>query len=179
MARKKPAAVEVEEVDELDELEDLDELADAEEDVDEDDEDGEDEDEAPAKKSSKKASKTKAKAKKVSDTFGSAELAEALDTSGRELRVMLRQKKVGKNENNRYEWEGLDEALEALGFDDVDEAKAALAESRTKRLDELKERVAKTKGGKKSKKASAASDDDEDDDDEDEEPAPKKKAKKR
>ena len=179
--RKKPAVVEVEEVDELDELDDLEDLADDEEDVEDDDEDGEDEEEAPARK---KKSTTKAKAKKkVSTTFGSSELAEALDTSGRELRVMLRQKKVSKNENNRYEWDDLDAALEDLGFDDVDEAKDALAESRTKRLDELKERVGATKkkSSTKGKKAKAEEPEEveEYEDDEDEEPAPAKKKPRR
>lgn len=177
--RRKAAAVEVEEVDELDELDDLEDLADDEEDVEEDVEE-EDEDEAPVRK--KKTTKKKV-AKKVSTTFGSAELAEALDTSGRELRVMLRQKKIAKNENNRYEWEDLDSALEDLGFDDVDEAQEALAESRTKRLDELKERVGATKKKTPSKKKSTTQAEEVDeyevdeDDDEEEEPAPKPKRK--
>jgi hypothetical protein len=178
--KKKVEVEEVEEVDELDELDDLEDLADDEEDVeDEDDEEGEDEEEAPAKKS-KKSTKKPAK-KKESTTYGSSELAADLDTSGRELRVMLRQKKIEKNANNRYEWDDLDSALEDLGFDDVDEAKGALSESRTKRLEELKERVgSKKKKSSKGKKAKADEPEevDEYDADEDEEPAPAKKKKR-
>lgn len=176
MATKKKAQVEETEVDELDELDDLEDLADEEDEVEDEDVEEEDEDEAPARKS--KAKTSKAKAKPAKDTVGSAELADALGTSGRELRVMLRQKKVSKNENNRYEWASVEDALEALGFDDLAEAQEALKESRTQRLDELKSRVEKSKKSKGKGKKAAPADDDEDDD-EDEEPAPKKKTRRK
>jgi hypothetical protein len=172
--------VEVEETEELDELEDLDDLEDeADEVVDEDDEDleeDEDEDEAPKKRTVKKPKK-KPTAKEESGAVGTSELAEALDTDGKNLRVMLRDQGAKKNENNRYEWASIEDAIEALGFEDVEEAKEALAASRNKRLDALKERNADAK--KKAKKAPVDEDEDEvdedEDDEEDEEPAPKKK----
>ena len=117
MAVKKPKVkveVEEEDVDELDELEDLEDLADESDEDDVEEEDAEEE-EAPRRKK-----KAKAKVKKESDTIGSAELAEALGTDGKNLRVMLRAKGVGKNANNRYEWDSVDDALEEMGFDDLD-----------------------------------------------------------
>jgi sRNA-binding protein len=179
LAKKSKAVVVEDEVDEtetddLEDLEDLEDLADADEDVEDEDED--DEEEAPRKK--KKGKAKKAKAKKESDTVGSAELAEALGTDGKNLRVMLRDKKVAKNANGRYEWEDLDTALEELGFDDLEDAQQALKEARDKRLEKLKDEGAKKRAAKK-----AASDDeddeDEDDEDEDEAPAPKAKKKKK
>ena len=97
---------------------------------------------------------------------------------------MLRAKSVAKNENNRYEWESVDDALSELGFDDIEEAQDALKAARDERLDELKKRNAKSKKAKAKAKAAAEEEDDEDEDDEDEEPSPKakksskKKAKK-
>lgn len=157
----------VEETEDLEDLDDLEELADSEE-PDEDEEDGDDEEDAPKKSSKKK----KDKAKKESDTIGTAELAEALGTDGKNLRVMLRDHNVPKNENNRYEWKSVKAALKALGFDDLEEAQEALAEARNKRLEALKARNAEAKSNK-------AADSDSDDDDEDEEEAPKPKKKKK
>lgn len=169
---KKPAPVEVEETDdeELEDIEDLEELADSEAEDDSDDEE-EDEDEPKKKKSS---TKKKAK-KKESEGIGTAELAEALDTDGRNLRVMLRQKKANETprfkENARYHWDSVDQALEELGFDDADEAKAALKESRDERLEELKNRPkAEKKSTKaKAKKKKAAEPEEDEDEDEDDE----------
>jgi hypothetical protein len=186
MPRKRSKA-EVEELDdEVDEeldLEDLDDEADVEdEDVEEEDDDGEDEEEAPRKKSKSKKSKATAKKKAAKGTIGSQELAEALGTDGRNLRVMLRAKGVEKNENNRYEWDSVDDALEELGFEDLEDAQDALKEARDERLEELKSRAKKKPKKSKSKKAADEDededdeDDDEDDDEEEEAPAPKKKA---
>ena len=183
--RSKAEVEELEDEEELD-LEDLDDEADVEdEDVEEEDED-EDEEEAPRKKKSKFKSKAAAKKKKAkaNGNIGSADLAEALGTDGRNLRVMLRAKGVEKNETGRYEWESVDDALEELGFDDIDEAQDALKEARDERLEELKNRPKKKKS--KSKKV-VDEDEDEDEDDEDDEdeeeeeeaPAPKKRAAKK
>jgi hypothetical protein len=164
--------------DELEELEDLEDLEDepvdeADEDEDEDEAEDEDEDEEDTPKAKKKSSR---KPKKRDDgMIGSAELAEALGTSGRELRVMLRQHKVEKNENNRYEWDSVEDAVSEMGFKSIAAAKKGLAESRAQRLDELKERVGKNKkkkasskaGTKKSKKV--VEEDEEDFEDEDDE----------
>jgi len=195
--RKKPAAkVEVEEIDdELDEDElDLDDLADDDEDDETEDEAEEDEDEdededdevpAPKKKAAKGKTAAKGKKKSAKSTVSAQDLADALSTdekkiNGRELRVMLRQKgidKIAKNENNRYEWDSIEAALEQMGFEDLDDARDALVESRDQRLEELKEKVAKKKGKKKKAPEPVEEEDDEDEDEEeDEEPAPKKKA---
>ena len=203
--------VEVDEDEELEELEDeLDELeALADEDDDEvepdDDEDEDDEEEAP-KSRRKKTSKTTAKAekpakkKRESTIYGTAELAEDLETDGKNLRVMLRD--IGANavkskknphgsfnEAGRYEWEDLDDALETLGFDSVEDAIDRLTEARNTRLDALKERNAdkkKTTPAKKTTrraKVEEPEDEDEDvdleDEDEDEEPVVKKPARRR
>jgi hypothetical protein len=143
--------------DEEDEDEDEDSEGDDEEDEDSDDEDeDEDEDEEEAPKKSKKGAKSKARKPREDGKCGTFELAEALETDGRNLRVMLRDRKVKKNaENNRYEWDSVAAALKAMKFKNVAAAKAALKESRQQRLDELKERVAATrkdKGGKKKSK---------------------------
>lgn len=184
MAKAKGKNVVVEEVEELDddELEDLDleDLADEEVEEDEDvEEESEDEDEPKPK--ARRKGKAKAK-KKESDSIGSAELAEALDVSGRELRVLLRSKGVKKNANNRYEWESVDDALEQLGFDDLDAAQEALSESRNERLEELKDKSAKKRAAKKKAKAKAQEaddDEDEDDEEEEEEETPKPKSRRR
>jgi len=173
--RSKAEVEELEDEEELD-LEDLDDEADVEdEDVEEEDED--EEEEAPRKSRKKKTTKAKTKAK---GTVGTQELAEALDTDGKNLRVMLRDHKVKKNDNNRYEWESIEEALEAMGFEDLDDAREALSESRNKRLDALKERNAdKKKATAKKKKAPVDGDGDEDEDEEeDEEPAPRTRKKR-
>ena len=155
--------------DELEELEDLEDLEEADEDEDEvvDEADTDDEEEDVAPKSKKKSSK---KRSRDDGKIGSAELAEALGTNGRELRVMLRQKGVEKNENNRYEWDSVEEAVEEMGFKSVKSAKAGLKESRQQRLTELKDKVAaskaKTKGKAKTSKKSKASEEDDEDDDE-------------
>lgn len=165
MAKKKAkATTEPIEEEEVEEIEDLEELADTEA---EDDSDEEEEDEDEPKKSKKGKAKSKKKASK--DGIGTAELAEALDTDGRNLRVMLRKKGANKSKRfkkeGRYHWASVDEALEELGFDDVDDAKEALKEARDERLEELK---ARPKKDKKKKKAKAkAKDEDEDDEDED------------
>jgi hypothetical protein len=210
---KKPArskvVVEVEddEEDELEELEDeLDELEaladeDDEDEVEPDDDDEEDdEEEAPKSRRTKKTSKTAktekpAKKKRESTIYGTAELAEDLETDGKNLRVMLRDiganavksKKAPHgsfNEAGRYEWEDLDDALETLGFDSVEDAIERLTEARNTRLDALKERNAdkkKTTAKKTTKRTAKVEEPDEDEDlededeDEDEEPAPKKK----
>ena len=166
-AKKKPAAEVVE--DELEELEDLEDLEDEPVDeVEDEDEEDEDEDEEDTPKAKKKTRKKQAR---DDGMIGSSELAEALGTSGRELRVMLRQHKVEKNENNRYEWDSVEEAVEEMGFKTIKAAKAGLAESRAKRLDELKERVGKNKkskaaAGKKGKASKKAVVEDDEDDDE-------------
>lgn len=140
------------EVEELEEL-DLEDLADADETV-ASAEEGADEDAKPKSKSKK----AKAKAEKVG--VGSAELAAALGTdekpvSGRELRVMLRDKGANKTkrfqENKRYHWDTVDQALEELGFDSIEEAREALKESRAKRLEALKEKAEKSRKEKESK----------------------------
>src|SRR5215471_2248628 len=188
--RSKAEVEELEDDEELD-LEDLDEEADVEdEDVEEEDED--EEEEAPRrKKKTKTTASKKKKAAKENGAIGSTELADALGTDGRNLRVMLRAKGVEKNDNNRYEWESVDAALEELGFDDLDEAVDALKEARDERLEELKNRPKKKKAAAKKKKAPVDEDeeddedededdeieDEEDDDEEEEEaPAPKKRA---
>ncbi len=156
--KAKDVEVEVDETEDED-LEDLDleDLADEEVDDEAVETEDEDEDEPKAKKK-----KSKAKAKKESSTIGSADLAETLEVSGRELRVMLRDHKVEKNENGRYEWASVEAAMEELGFDDLEEAQEALAESRSKRLEALKERVSKTKKSKGKKKKAPADEDEED-----------------
>jgi hypothetical protein len=75
----------------------------------------------------------------------------------------------------------VDDALEELGFDDLEEAQDALKAARDERLEELKSRNAKKK--KKSKVVEDEDDDDdededEDEDDEEEEEAPKARGKK-
>jgi hypothetical protein len=177
LAKKSKAVVVEDEVDEtedddLEDLEDLEDLADAEEADDEDEDD--EEEEAPKKKSKKKAKKAK---KKDSDAIGSAELAEALGTDGKNLRVMLRDKKVEKNANGRYEWADLDTALEDLGFDDLEDAQQALKEARDKRLEKLKDEGAKKRAAKKAAQEADEDDEDEDEDDEEETPPPRKKKK--
>jgi hypothetical protein len=184
---KKKVVVEDEELEELEDLDDLEDEADeVADEADDDDEEDDDEDEAPRKsKKSKKGKKEKVKAaKEESDTIGSSDLAEALGTDGKNLRVMLRDREVKKNENGRYEWDSVDQALEALGFDDLEEAQEALAESRNKRLEALKERNAEAKAEKekaatKKGKKKAVVEEEDDDDEEDEEPAPKKAKKKK
>jgi colicin import membrane protein len=177
-AQRIMAKVKAAEVEELEDLEDLVDEAD-EEIEDAEVEEEADEDEAPRRK--KKTTTTK-KAKASEDGVGSAELAEALETNGRNLRVMLRDKKVKKDENNRYHWNSVEEALTALGFDDVEEAQAALKASRNKRLEALKEKGAEERAKKKAAKEAAEKkeaakkpkpkpkaeepEDDEDDDDE-------------
>lgn len=177
MAKRKSKAVveEIEEVEdeEIEDIEDLEDLADEEPEDDTEDEE-EDEDEAPKKTRAKKG---KAKAKKpAKEGIGTADLAEALGTDGRNLRVMLRKKGANKTkrfkEQGRYHWESIEEALEELGFDDVEEAQDALKEARDERLEELKSRPkakAKSKSSAKTKKRRVVEeDDDEDEDDEDE-----------
>jgi len=178
VAKRKSKAV-VEEIDaeedeEIEDIEDLEDLADEEP---EDDTEDEEEDEDSAPKKTKAKGKAKAKPKK--DGIGTAELAEALGTDGRNLRVMLRKKGANKTkrfkEQGRYHWDSIEEALEELGFDDVDEAQDALKEARDERLEELKSRPkAKAKSKAKSgtatkKKRKVVEEDDEDEDDEDEE----------
>ena len=171
-AAKKTSSKKAEVVEEeLEELEDLEDLED--EPVEDEDDEAEDEDEDEEDSPSPKAKSKKTKKRKTRDDgmIGSAELAEALGTSGRELRVMLRQHKVEKNENNRYEWESVEDAVEEMGFKSIAAAKKGLAESRAQRLDELKERVgknkaAKKKTAKKSSKKVVEEDDEEDEDDE-------------
>src|SRR5262245_15967813 len=126
-----PEVEEVEEDEESDDLEDLEDLEDLADEVEEDVEDEEegDEDEAPKRKAK---GKKKGKAKKEKSTIGSADLAEALGVSGRELRVMLRDHEVEKNENGRYEWPSVDAALEEMEFDSIEDAQEALSESRAK-----------------------------------------------
>ena len=167
---------EEEEVEDLEDLDDLEALADSEEEEEEAEED-DDEEEAPRRK---KKSTGKAKPKK-SGSIGTHELAEALDTDGKNLRVMLRDHEVEKNDQGRYEWKSVDAALKDLGFDDLEEAQEALAEARNKRLDALKERnAADAKKKKKAKaKAEVEDDEDEDEDDEEEEEAPPKRSSKR
>jgi hypothetical protein len=196
-AKTKPK-VEVEEIDEddedeaLDELDDLEDLADeASEDAedDEEEEDEDDEDEAPRRRKGKK--KTTAK-KAEPDTVGTADLAEALGTDGKNLRVMLRDKKANRprskggsfNESGRYEWDSIDDALEALGFDSIEDAQASLKESRDKRLDALKDAGEKKRADKKKAKAAEEEDEededeeDEDEDEEEETPPPRKRSSK-
>lgn len=191
---KPKVEVEVDEDDELEELEDeldeLEALADEDdeetedEDTDDEDEDDDDEEAPKAKKKSKKASTKK---KRESTIYGTAELAADLETDGKNLRVMLRD--IGANavkskknphgsfnDAGRYEWEDLDDALEVLGFDDVDEAIDRLKEARNTRLDALKERNASKK--KPAKKVKPVVDEADEDEDEDEEPAPKKKTRR-
>jgi len=158
------------EVEDLDDLEDLEDLADeAEAEVEEDEE--EDEDEAPRKKKSK--GKTRARSTgRAEGTIGTQELADALDTDAKNLRVMLRDHNVEKNENKRYEWESVDDAIEAIGFESIEDAKDALSESRNKRLDALKERVGKNRAAEEPEE-----EDVEDDEEEDEEPAPRRSKK--
>jgi hypothetical protein len=177
--KAKPKSKPAVELDELEDLEDLEEVDEEEpedededsedEDEDEIDEDEDEEDEAPVK-SKKKSKKSKAR---DDGKIGTKELAEALETSGRELRVMLRQKGVEKNENARYEWDSVEEAVEEMGFKSLASAKKGLKESRAQRLTELKDRVAaskKKKGAAKKGKKKAApvveEDDEEDEDDE-------------
>jgi hypothetical protein len=192
---KPKVEVEVDEDEELEELEDeldeLEALADEDdeetEDEDTDDEDEDDDEEAP--KAKKKSKKTSTKKKRESTIYGTAELAEDLETDGKNLRVMLRD--IGANatkskknphgsfnDAGRYEWEDLDDALETLGFDDVDEAIDRLKEARNTRLDALKERNA-SKKKKTAKKVKPVVDEAEDEDeDEDEAPAPKKRTRR-
>ena len=168
---KKPVEDELEELEDLEEL--VDEVEDEEEEEDEDLDDAEDEEDTPAPKASK-GKKPRKKQAREDGMIGTSELAEALETSGRELRVMLRQKKVEKNENNRYEWDSVEEAVQEMGFKSLASAKKGLAASRATRLEELKERVGKNKkekaaagkGTKKGKKKPAPEPEDEDEDEE-------------
>ena len=203
--RKAKVEVEVDEVeedegleeleDELDELEALADEDDDEETEDEDDDEEDDEEEAPKSRRTKKPSKTAkekpARKKKESTTYGTSELAADLETDGKNLRVMLRD--IGANaikskknphgsfnDAGRYEWEDLDDALEVLGFEDVDEAIDRLKEARNTRLDALKERnAASKKKTKKVKPVVEADEDDEDEDEDEEEETPVKKPTRR
>jgi hypothetical protein len=169
--RKSKAAVEeiVEPEEEIEDIEDLEELADAEV-SDDDTEDEDEEEEAPR---TRKTKTKKARKKPERDGIGTAELAEALGTDGRNLRVMLR--KQGANntkkfkQEGRYRWDSVEEAIEELGFDDVDDAKEALAEARDERLEELKARPKPKKSKKptsktRTKKTRQVVDEDEDED---------------
>src|SRR5215831_9160502 len=186
MAAKSKRKVEVEEID--------DELEDEEEEEEEDEEEEDDEVPAPKKKAATKK-KTKKVAAKV--MVSTQDVADALSTpektiNGRELRVLLRQKgidKIAKNENNRYEWPTIEKVLESMGFEDLDEARDALVESRAERLKDLKEKVTKAKvkkraARKKAKEAEPVDEDEdeledleEEEDEEEEAPPPKRKAK--
>jgi hypothetical protein len=185
-SRKKVEVEDVEDEDVIEDLEDLDDLealadSDTEEEEDDEEED-DDEEEAPRAKSKKKKAAKTTKAK-GDGPIGSSELADALGTDGKNLRVMLRDHEVEKNDAGRYEWPSIKAALRELGFDDLEDAQDALAEARNKRLDALKERNAEQKASKQKKKAKARAqseedeDDVEDEDDEDEEPAPKRTSK--
>ena len=134
------------ELDELDaELEDLTAEAEAEAADEGAADDAEvEEEEAPKPKKGKKGKKGKGvEAVAASDgPIGSKDLAAALGTDGRNLRVMLRDKGANAKkdeETGRYVWPSLEAALKALGFADLDEAKTALKEARDKRLNKLKE----------------------------------------
>jgi hypothetical protein len=189
-SRKKVEVEDVEDEDVIEDLEDLDDLealadSDTEEEEDDEEED-DDEEEAPRAKSKKKKAAKTTKAK-GDGPIGSSELADALGTDGKNLRVMLRDHEVEKNDAGRYEWPSIKAALRELGFDDLEDAQEALAEARNKRLDALKERNAEQKASKQKKKAKARAQSEEDDEDEDdvedededdEEPAPKKRSSK-
>lgn len=183
-SKKKTPPVEDLDLDE-DELEDLDEIEDEVEEEDTEDEDVDEED-VPATKRKKKLP-TNPKSKKTRKTtggIGTADLADALETDGRSLRIMLRSLGVAKNpENNRYEWDSVDAAVEALGFDSIADVQEALEESKKERITELKKRVEKkrTKGKKRRVKEPEPENDEDDEidlDDEEEEPAPKKRKKR-
>lgn len=154
MAKSSKAA----DVEEIEDLEDLEALADATADSPEEEESGEDK---PAKK---KAAK-KETSEKVG--IGSKELAEALGTTGRTLRVMLRSKGANTTpefkETKRYNWPSLKAALTALGFDSIEDAQAAIKESNKERLEALKEKVGESR--KKDKDAKDADEDGDGDDD--------------
>src|SRR5215831_15109148 len=116
--RRKPVEVEVDEEEDVEEtideeLEDLEDLADEDDEVEDDEDEDDDEEEAPRRRKKKTTAK-KASAKPEKDTVGSKDLAEALGTDGKNLRVMLRARNVKKNETGRYEWDSVDDALEAL-----------------------------------------------------------------
>lgn len=164
MARKQAPIVEDIDLDEED-LEDLDAEFDEEEAE-------EDEEETPAPK--RKAKSPTKKKTKVKTTVGAGDVAAALETTGRSLRMLLRAKglnETAKNENNRYEWPTLEDALESMGFDDVDEAKAAIKEQASEALQKMKDRLGPKKGKKKTKargRPKKAPEPDEDDEDEEE-----------
>ena len=139
---------EVEDIEELD----LEELADTEEPTAAAEETGDEEAKPKTRAASTKPEKT---------GIGTKELAEALSTSdktisGRELRVMLRDKEANTTErfaeNRRYKWDSVEQALSELGFDDLDEAREALAQSRAKRLEALKEKVGEKREKEKKEK---------------------------
>jgi len=178
MARSR-VKVEDDELEELEELEDLEDEADVVEAVEDDDEDEEEEDEAPRRK--RKSKKSKAR---EDGSITSREFAEALGTTSKNLRVMLRDRGIKKGETGRYEWASLEAALEQLGFEDVEEAKDAMKEARNARLDVLKEsqaekRAAAAKGKKKKAEPEPEDEDDEDEDEEEEAPVAKKRTRRK
>ena len=170
MAKDKKNKVEVETdeattdeaVEDLDELEALADTAEPEATTDDEDEATDEEDTSKkSKKSKKDKAKDKGKKKKESDTYGTAELAEDLETDGKNLRVMLRDIGANKprgegkgsfNEAGRYEWVDLADALKTLGFKTKEKAIAALKDARDTRLNVLKERNAEKKAEKAKEK---------------------------
>lgn len=159
-SKKKDELEELE--DELEELEDEDEEEEDVEDDDSDDEDEdsddedsddeEDEDEDEEESPKKKGKKAKKPKKRDDGKIGTAELAEALETDGRNLRVMIRDAGLSAADfpNGRYEWDSLEEAFKQLKIKNAAAGKKALKASRDSRLEKLKEDAAAKRKAEKS-----------------------------
>lgn len=169
--KSKAEEVEEEVEEELDE-EDLDDLADDEEvededeDLDEDEEDDDEEDEEDEAPRGRKKSKGQGRARKARDDgrVGSFEVAEALGTDGRNLRVMIRDRGLNAKsfESGRYEWDSVDDALKQMKIKGkspsarIEAAKEALADSRNTRLQALKDRNAENRASESTETKSSS-----------------------
>lgn len=160
-----PEEVLDEDLDDLADLEDLDDLEEedeeeTEEPEDEDEDDEEDEDEEPAPKSRKKGKATpkeKAKPSRSRTTdgkIGTSELANHLDVTPRDLRMVLRKMSIPKDdETGRYEWSSLNHKDVKRIIKAVENG--AVTDSKKESLDKLKERVAEKNTGSKKTKVKA------------------------
>ena len=154
MARKRKSEDEIDDlVDDLDELdeeeveddEEVEEEDDDLEDEEEDDEDEEDDpDEKPARSKSKRTSK-KTAAKKEKSGIGTKEIAEALGTTPRQLRMFLRGHKFQTKDDRdgRYNWSSLNHP-EVKKIMKAFESNAAKAANKAK-TDEVKGKKTTTK----------------------------------
>jgi hypothetical protein len=161
---------ELSELEELDDLEDLDEEEsdddesedededepdEEEEDEDEDeDEDEEEDDEEEEDAKPKKKSKPKKKKSRDDGKVGTAELADELGVSARDLRIVLRKEEIGKDaESGRYEWDPDSKTVAKIRkLVKGGAVKEARDESLQKLKDRREEKTKVKEGGKSSKK---------------------------